>query len=78
MHNCGGKAIDAALDSTGKVHGKLPEVKDLKQYDIEELQRLQSELKISIQTRIDATVRLGADYGYSARISAEQKLLKSI
>jgi hypothetical protein len=53
-------------------------VADLKNYDVDELQRLLSELKISVQTRIQATVRLGADYGHNARLAAEQQLIKSI
>ena len=78
VHNCGEKAVEAFLDSTGKVHGVLPEVKDLKNYTVDELKRLLNELKTSVQTRIQATVRLGADYGHNARLAAEQQLIKSI
>jgi hypothetical protein len=74
----GGKVIDAVLDASGKVHGYLPEVQDLRRYHAEDLARLRDQLRIRVQTRIAKTVELGADYGHDARILEEQQLLKSI
>lgn len=74
----GFQAIEASLDSTGKVHGKLPDIKRLAQYDPYELSQLLSELKRSVQKRIEITVKMGADHGHNARIAEEQQLIKSI
>ena len=70
--------VEARLDSTGKVHNDLPKVEDLDQYDREELERLLEELRVSVQTRIQATVRLGANAGHNARLAEEQQLIKSL
>ena len=58
--------------------GKLPDVKDLKQYDVDELARLLDELRQSVQKRIEVTVQKGSDFGHSERLAAEQQLIKSI
>jgi hypothetical protein len=73
-----GNVIDAALDVTGKVHGRLPQAQDLARYSLEDLARLRDELQISVQTRIARTVEMGADYGHNARLAEEQQLLQSI
>ena len=70
--------MNAALDSTGKVHGKLPDVKDLGRYDADDLARLRDELQDSVQKRIEVTVQKGADFGHNDRVAAEQQLIKSI
>jgi RHS repeat-associated protein len=67
-----------ALDSTGKVHGILPSVKDLNRYDADSLVRLRDELKVSVQRRIEVTVQKGSDFGHAERQAAEQQLIKSI
>ncbi len=74
----GGTLIDAALDSTGKVHGILPKLKDLAKYSGDDLEALLPQLRSSVQKRIETTVKLGADYGHNARIAEEQALIKSI
>jgi hypothetical protein len=74
----GGKLIDAALDSTGKVHGILPKLQDLAWYSRDDLEALLPQLRSSVQKRIETTVKLGADYGHNARIADEQALIKSI
>jgi RHS repeat-associated protein len=56
-----------ALDATGKVHGILPEIKDLKRYDVDSLSRLRDELKLSVQRRIEVTVQKGSDFGHAER-----------
>ena len=65
-----GRAIDAVLDSTGKVHGRLPVPQDLGRYDVDELGVLRDGLKKSVQSRIEATVQMGADYGHNDRLAA--------
>jgi hypothetical protein len=74
----GERVFDAALDATGKVHGVLPHPKDLGKYGIYELMRLRDELAQSVQTRIEVTARLGADFGHSNRLADEQQLIKSL
>lgn len=74
----GGRAVDAALDATGKVHGKLPDVKDLGRYDVDELARLRHDLTQSVQKRIEVTVQKGSDFGHGERLATEQQLIKSI
>ncbi len=67
-----------ALDATGKVHGLLPEAKDLGKYSVDELTRLRDELRQSIQKRIEVTTQKGSDFGHGERQAAEQQLLKSV
>ncbi len=74
----GTHAIEAALDASGKVHGKLPGAKDLGKYGVDDLARLRDELKQSVQRRIEVTVQKGATTGHNDRIAAEQQLIKSI
>jgi len=79
VHNsCGERQVDAFLERTGKVHGNLPSVGELSQYNREELEILRGQLSASIQTRIAKTVQLGADYGHNARLAQEQGLLQSL
>ena len=66
------------LDSTGKVHGKLPKAKDLGKYSKEELQILRQELKASVQQRIKVTSRLGRDKAHGQRQGNEQNLIQAI
>ena len=72
------KLLDAALDSTGKVHGILPKLKDLAKYFRDDLEMLLPQLRSSVQKRIQTTVKLGADYGHNARLAEEQALIHSI
>lgn len=72
------KAILPSLDSTGKVHGILPKVKDLSKFSKEELEILRDQLKQSVQQRIKVTSKLGRDKGHGQRQAAEQQLIKSI
>ncbi len=74
----GTRTVDATLDATGKVHGKLPQPADLGKYDPDDLARLRDQLRQSVQKRIEKTVELGADYGHSARLAEEQALIRSI
>jgi len=67
-----------ALDSTGKVHGRLPRVEDLGRYDPDELRQLSKELQESVQERIRKTTELGRDKGHGSRQAAEQQLIKAI
>lgn len=66
------------LDSTGKVHGTLPKVKDLGKYSKEDLQILLKELRQSVQRRIEVTSKMGRDRGHGQRQGAEQDLIKSL
>jgi RHS repeat-associated protein len=74
----GTRAIDVGLDATGKVHGKLPDVEDLGQYEIDELAGLLDDLTQSVQKRIEVIVEKGSDFGHGDRLAAEQQLIKSI
>lgn len=82
VHNCGGSKGSSpelpALDSTGKVHGKLPNPGDLGKYSSDELRQLQSELRQSVQERIRKTIELGSDRAHGQRQAAEQQLIKQI
>lgn len=72
------------LDSTGKVHGDLPEVKDLGKYSAEELVIFKDDLTKSVQARIDATTKKGPNATrmqnrqHGQRQGQEQDLIKSI
>jgi hypothetical protein len=55
VHNGYKKDELPALDNTGKVHGELPEIKNLKQYDREDLEVLRDQLEKSVQERIRKT-----------------------
>lgn len=67
-----------ALDRTGKVHGILPQIKDLSKYSKEELKQLHKELNQSVQRRIKVTSKMGRDRPHGQRQGAEQDLIKSI
>jgi hypothetical protein len=73
----GGKLLPA-LDSTGKVHGILPKIKDLAKYSAEELKILLQDLKQSVQQRIRKNVELGFDKAHAQRQAAEQQLIIQI
>ena len=72
------REVDAALDATGKVHGKLPDVKDLGRYGVDDLKQLRDELKQSVQERIRKNSELGPHKPHGQRQAAEQTLIKSI
>lgn len=67
-----------ALDSTGKVHGKLPKMSDLKKLSKDDLIILKEELIKSVQKRIEKTSELGRDRGHGQRQGAEQDMIKTI
>jgi RHS repeat-associated protein len=52
------RAVEAAKDATGKVHGKLPERSQLGEFDPEELRQLRGDLAESVQERIRKTQSL--------------------
>lgn len=66
------------IDSTGKVHGDLPKIKDLKKLSNEQLEELLQDLKQSVPRRIDVTIEKGSHRPHGARQGAEQVLIKSI
>lgn len=74
----GNKTELPSLDSTGKVHGKLPSSQELKNYSREELEILYKELQQSVKQRIKKNIELGSDAGHGERQAAEQQLIKSI
>lgn len=67
-----------ALDSTGKVHGKLPKRQDLDKYSPDELSQLQDELRQSVKQRIRKNIELGSDKAHGERQADEQQLIKDI
>jgi RHS repeat-associated protein len=67
-----------ARDITGKIHGELPTVEQLKAYPSEDLKVFQAELEGSVQRRIDVTNQLGPDKAHGQRQAAEQQLIKQI
>ncbi len=66
------------LDSTGKLHGDLPHIKDLKKLDKETLRDLRDDLTSSLKRRKQVTKDLGPDPGHGRRESAEESLRKSL
>ena len=48
VHNGYGRKELPVLDDTGKVHGELPAIEDLKQYDADELEIFRDQLKESV------------------------------
>ncbi|MGF1507935.1 MAG: RHS repeat-associated core domain-containing protein [Myxococcota bacterium] len=67
-----------SLDATGKVHGALPDAKDLSRYSREELAGFRDDLQKSVQERIRKTVELGRDKAHGQRQGAEQELIRRI
>jgi hypothetical protein len=65
------------LDSTGKVHGSIPDhvPEDAKP---EQLNELKDDLKKSIETRKNEQNRLGEDGPHRERIRQEERLLRQI
>lgn len=59
------------------MHGKLPDVKDLGRYDVEDLAARRGELQQSVPKRIEKSVQLGSDFGHAERPGAEQRLLQA-
>ena len=76
VHNMGGSRTLPdlpAVDSTGKVHGKIPTLQELKLHESDELDFFREQLSQSIQRRKEVTGQLGSDAGHSARQAAEEK-----
>jgi Pretoxin HINT domain len=65
------------LDSTGKVHGDLPDHVP-PDWTVAQLEELEADLKVSIATRKAEQLRLGEDGPHRARIAAEERLLRQI
>jgi hypothetical protein len=78
QHVLGGSTTATGLDSTGKVHGDLPTLAEIKRLSVEELEHLQTSLSESVQRRIDVTVKMGSDPGHAERQAAEQRLIQQI
>jgi hypothetical protein len=75
----GGKRPELpSIDRTGKVHGDLPNIKDIGKYSKEELGLFLKELKESVQQRIKVTSQLGRDRSHGQRQGAEQDLIQAI
>ncbi|MCQ8186660.1 HINT domain-containing protein, partial [Parvularcula maris] len=75
VHNCDLPKIDR----TGKMHGDLPKIEDLKKnVDKETLSEFRDDLKSSAATRQRRTDELGADAGHSIRQNEELDLAKSL
>ena len=79
VHNSyGGKEPLPSVDSTGKVHGKLPTPDELKNYSKEELTEFCKDLENSVRKRIEKNIELGPDPGHGERQHAEQQLIHTI
>jgi hypothetical protein len=76
--NKNGKIIKAGIDNTGKMHGDLPDIKDLKQLDSQTLADFRDDLKTSLKERKRVSKDLGADAGHSRRENAESDLAKQL
>lgn len=75
VHNC----KLPKLDGTGKMHGDLPDIKDLKKnVDDDTLSDFRDDLKSSVQKRQEVTDDLGADAAHSRRQAQEADLAKSL
>jgi hypothetical protein len=72
------KQLQAVLDATGRVHGRLPNPLELGRYHPEDLEELLSQLRSSLQQRIANTANLGANAGHDSRILEEQQLIRAI
>ena len=84
VHNGYGRKELPVLDDTGKVHGELPAIEDLKQYDADELEIFRDQLKESVQERIRKTSEVGDNFSlmqnkqHGERQAAEQALIHAI
>jgi len=66
------------LDETGKMHGDLPNIDDLKQLDNQTLSDFRDDLNTSLVKRKQVSKDLGADAGHSRRENAEADLTKQL
>ena len=77
VHNCGPDLPQ--IDGTGKMHGDLPKIEDLKKnVDNDTLSDFRDNLKSSAKKRQEVTNDLGADAGHSSRQNEELDLAKSL
>lgn len=67
-----------SIDSTGKVHGELPSLKDCCEYDPDDLRILLGELEQSVRERIRKNIQLGNHKPHGQRQAAEQDLTHRI
>ncbi len=80
----GSKAYDfikklPKLDGTGKMHGDLPSIRDLKKYgDRQTLTDFRDDLKSSVKRRQQVSDNLGADAPHSRRQAQETDLIRSL
>ena len=74
------RALAAALrrDATGKIHGLLPSVQQLKQAPLATVREAAKELRASILARKQELARLGEHGPHRARIGEEERLLRSL
>lgn len=66
------------LDGTRKVHGKLPKLRVLHKYSVDELKIFLEELKISVVERGRLNGIKGADYTHGLRAADEHALIREI
>jgi RHS repeat-associated protein len=67
-----------SVDQTGKVHGPLPTVAELKNMTRQALEDTRDALTESINTRADELFERGEHAGHRARLGAEETLLRSL
>lgn len=72
------KALALTRDATGKVHGALPKLEQLKNASPEMLSQNAAELRMSILARKQELQRLGEHGPHRARIAEEESLLRSL
>jgi hypothetical protein len=79
VHNTGGGSAGCGigLDSTGKVHGELPD-RIPNNWTSDELEGFAADLRVSIANRKAEQLRLGEDGPHRARIGQEEQLLRQI
>ena len=66
------------LDFSGKFHGVLPQIKNLRFYSKSQLQTLVKTLKESVKKRIKLNIKLGPKGNHGKRQGQEQDLIKSV
>lgn len=65
------------VDSTGKVHGKIPSYIP-SNWTKEQLEQLEADLEQSIRTRKQGLIDLGEDAAHSRRLQEETRLLRQV
>lgn len=79
VHNvCGQDAKWPARDASGRVHGDLPSVSDLKRYSSDDLEFILNEFENSVRYRIGNNIIYGYHEPQGRRQAQEQQLIHSI